>query len=177
MTTGSNVLPFGLADRIGERLGGRGVDQHPGFTGDDRFERAAARERNHRTPAGLRLERHNTEVLLAGHQRECGTPIQVAKVLVRQPAEKLDLDHGARCSRRARSGPVPTILSGIRREPARLDGDIEALVGDQRRHDQGESLGNGGVGVEELGIDGRIHHKSPRDYSIGGSCPQHAVSS
>ena len=61
--------------------------QHAGLAGNDGFERAALRARHHRPAAGLRLDGHNPEVLLArqddgggargtarGSRRSCGCP-------------------------------------------------------------------------------------------------------
>ena len=58
----------GPAQAVGKRLFA-GLDQNPGFAIDHGFERAAAAERHDRPAAGLRLERHDPEILFAGKYR------------------------------------------------------------------------------------------------------------
>ena len=67
----------------------RRLDEHAGFAVDDGLERAAAAERDHRPAAGLRLERHDAEVLLAGQQRGDRRAVEIANLFVRAPAEEL----------------------------------------------------------------------------------------
>ena len=142
------------------KAGGRRlVDEQAGLAGHDGFERAAAAERDDRPAAGLRLERHDAEVFFARQQRHGRAAIQLANLVVRLAAEKLDVAAvaGERSSARA-LGAVADDLQRHAREPARVDGEVDAFVGDQRRHDQRISLGNGRVGMEKIGVDGRIHH-------------------
>ena len=95
---------------------------------------------------------------------------------LRAASEKLtscSLSSRARRSSLPRSGPSPTIFSGTPAMPAGVNGEIEPLIGHERRHDQAHTA------RERPRRDGKNQCRpadtpqSPRDYSIGGSCPQH----
>ena len=146
----------------------------PVSSGDDGFERAAAAERDDRPAAGLRFERHDAEVFFAGQQHDRRAAVQRRESL--RPTARPRNSHVAvrrRARARARSGPSPTIFSGTPRQAAGVDGEVDPLVGDQRRHDERESLGRGVVRDEKSRCRRADTPQSPRDYSIGGSCPQH----
>ena len=57
---------------------------------------------------------------------------------------------------------------------AGVDREVDPLVGHQRGHDQEVCRGDGRVGREETRCRRADTRRSPRDYSIGGSCPQHS---
>ena len=149
------------------------VDEDAGLAGDDRFERAAAAERDDRPSARLRLERDDAEVLFAGQQRDRRAPVQLADLLVGAASEKLR--RRARRRARARRAPGRRRRSSAARRPARqaVDREVDALVGDQRRHDEREPLGSGRRPGGRTRCRRADTPQSPRDYSIGGSCPQH----
>src|SRR5262245_45541698 len=102
------------------------VEENSRFTRGDRFERAAARHRNYGTAAGLRFDRHNPKVFLAGEQDGQRPPILVADLLVAQSADKIDMPVGEL---------FETVTVGtVTRDPepgagatARLDRDIDSL--------------------------------------------------
>ena len=76
-----------------------------------------------------------------------GNPTEKLDATVRAPFQPLAIRPGAHDLERHAGAP------------AGVDGHFEPFVRHQGRHDEGESLGNGGVGVEKLGIDRRIDHK------------------
>ena len=161
------------AMRVGERLRRRLVDEDAGLAGDDGFERAAAAERDDRPSAGLRLERDDAEVFFAGQQRHRRAPVQLANLVVGRRPRNSHVGAGAARSSAARSGPSPTIFSGTPASAAGVDRQVDALVGDQRRHDEREPLGRGRRPGGRTRCRRADTPQSARDYSIGGSCPQH----
>ncbi len=137
------------------------VDEEAGLAGHDGLERAAAAERDHRTAARLRLERHDAEVFFAGQQGHRRAPVERRES--RRPAGGRETrtcapDAAASRSSAARSGPSPAIFSGTPASAAGVNRDIDTFVGDECRHDQREPLGWGRIGMEKIGVDGRIHH-------------------
>ena len=75
----------------------------------------------------------------------------------------------------SRSGPWPTILSGM---PASLAASMATsmpLVGDQRRHDQDVVLRRHARQACKTRCPPEDTRRPTRDYSIGGSGPQHTV--
>ena len=100
--------------------------------------------------------------------------VQVANVVVATRGRGTARSPPARALER---GALRAVADDVQRhagEAARVDGDVDALVGDEGRHDEREPLGCRRV------RDGRTRCRradtpqSPRDYSIGGSCPQHS---
>ena len=160
MAAGSNAVSMAARDRVGKRLGAGVVDEEAGLAVHDRLERAAAAERDHRPAARLRFERHDAEVFFAGQQHDRRAPVQRRASRRRTRGRETRTVAGAarRVRARARSGPSPTIFSGTPASAAGVNGDVDALVGHERRHDEREPLGRGRIGMEELGVDGRIHH-------------------
>ena len=139
-------------------------DEHAGLAVDDRFERAAAAERHHRPAAGLRLDRHDAEVFFARQQhggRACGSSSRTASSV--EPAEQLARRRPAASASSARA--FRAVADDVERHAgaacAAVDGQIEAFVGHQGRHDRRKSASRDGAssaGREELGIDRRIHN-------------------
>ena len=160
-------------DGVGERLGGRFVDEHAGFAGDDGFERAAAAERDDRPAARLRFERHDAEVFFARQQHDRRAAVEVADLLVGHAGRETRRRRRRAARARARSGPSPTISAARRRARAGVDGEVDALVGNERRHDQREALGSRARPGERSPCRRADTRQWPRDYSIGRSCPQH----
>ena len=79
-----------------------------------------------------------------GRARRRGAPVEVADLVVRKPARETHARPSARRARaRRRSGPSPTIFSGTPARSAGLDGDVDPLVGHERRHDQARSVSGG----------------------------------
>ena len=76
-------------------------------------------------------------------------------------------------------GPSPDDAQRRPEPPAGIDGDVEALVGHERGHDEeagvGSARGSGRGGKRSYRQEDT--QRSTRDYSIGGSCPQHIESS
>ena len=140
---------------------------------DHRFERAAAAQRDDRPAAGLGFERDDAEIFFARQQDDGGAAVEVADVVVGGAPEELRRAVREPASRAARSGPSPTIFSGTPRQPAGVDREVDALVGHQRGHDQSERLRIRGVRAGRNRCRRADTPQSPRDYSIGGSCPQH----
>jgi len=81
----------GATDGVGKRRGDGFFDEEPCFIRDNRFEGAAARIRDDRPAARLRLERHDAEILFAGKHHHAGAAIEIAHLVVAQPAEKFDV--------------------------------------------------------------------------------------
>ena len=103
---------------VGERLDRRVAEQHAGLAVDHRLERAAAAERDHRPAAGLRLDRHDAEVLFAGQDGRRSRAIQVAHLFVGAPAEELEPSPASALEARA-LGPVADDRQRRRRPGAR----------------------------------------------------------
>ena len=122
---GGGVEPMRRARRriaVGERRGRRLVDQHAGLARDDRLERAAPAERDHRAAARLRLDRHDAEVLFAGQQHDGGRARYRSRTSSSSTAaEELDVgaDSAARRSSRGALGPVADDASAARRRDGR----------------------------------------------------------
>ena len=97
---------------------------------------AAASERHDRAAAGLCLDRHHAEVFDAGQERRLRTA-GTAHGFPRSTAIRgTSTSDPANAWRRARSGPVPTMVSGAPSAATGIDGDVQAFVGHQRRDDQ-----------------------------------------
>ena len=145
---------------------------------DDRLERAAAAQRDHRPAAGLRLDRHDAEVFLAG-QHDSGRAAGTARGSRRRyGVPRNSTGARRRASRRARRGRARRRRSQRHAgEAAGLDRDVDAFVGDQRGHDQHESLRARPSSGWKKSVSTGGYTTSPRDYSIGGSCPQHTENS
>ena len=165
----SAVARCASANAVDRRL----VDQKAGLAGDDRFERAAAAQRDDRPAARLRLERDDAEVLLARQQHDCGAPIQVADVVVRQAAEELGRPPPAA---RSSAGAFRAVADDRQRHPceaARVDRQVDPFVWDKGRHDEREPLGASNRQDEKSQCRRADTRQWLRDYSIGGSSPQH----
>ena len=146
-------------DRVGEGLGRRLVDEHPGLAVDDRFERAAAAERDDRPAARLRLERHDAEVLFAGQQHDRRAAVQVADRLRRTGGRGTDASPLGRDA--LERGALRAVADNLQRhagQRAGVDGELDALVGDERRHDERDTARAATPsGRKNVGVDGRIH--------------------
>ena len=114
--------------------GGRLVDEHAGHAVDDRFERAASRERDDGRAAGLRLDRRDAEVFFAWKQHGGRAAIVIAHVLVGQRSEQLHVGAGARDERGQSVAlrPVADDAKRRAREAARLDRHVYAFVWNER---------------------------------------------
>ena len=109
-----------------------------------------------------------------GRSDDRGAAIQVADLLVASGGRGTATFAGSRGARARRArGRRPTIFSGTPARRAGVDGEVDALVGHQRRHDERETLGRDAVRVKESRCRRADTPRSPRDYSIGRSCPQH----
>jgi hypothetical protein len=158
------VEPAGerVANRRGERPRRRLVDQDARFTRHDRLDGAAPAEGDDRTSTRLRLDRHDAEVFLAGHQDQCGPIVLVANPVVGEAAEERHIAGGF--GRQAlEPRPVRPLADDRERnagEAAGVDGNLEALVRNERRHDQTAALfdRNRHAWPEKIGVDGRIYH-------------------
>ena len=158
---GSNRRGQRARDAVGERRRATASSTRtPVSPGDDGFERAAAAERDDRAAAGLRLDRHDAEVFLAGQQhdaRRAGT----GRGSRRRPSapEKLDVAGRPARSRRGALGAVADDLqrhagaAGRPRSPRR---SACRARGPTRRARKSLAAVDA-VGVEEVGVDGRIH--------------------
>ena len=102
----------------------------------------SAAQRDDRTAARLRFDRHDAEVLFTGQQDRCRSSIEVADLGVGTAAEQLDV--GA-CGQLASASALGSVADDAERhagKPACLDGEVDPFVGDQGRHDQQEVFGN-----------------------------------
>src|SRR5438105_8925967 len=93
-TAAVDLHPRHALQSFGERLRRRRGYKYSRVAVDHGFERPASRERDDRTPAGLRLEGHDSEILLARHEHGGGATVFVAKLRVRQPAEERHIRSG-----------------------------------------------------------------------------------
>src|SRR5918995_6062482 len=73
-----------------ERIDGRVGHEYARLAVDHRVERAAAAQRDDRTPARLRLNRDDAEVLFAWQHRGHARLIEFANLLVLAPADEID---------------------------------------------------------------------------------------
>ena len=147
----------GRRDRVGERVGRELRNEHARFAVLDRFDRAAAAERDDGTAARLRFERRDAEVLFAGQQRDRRAPVQFADLVVRSMAEKTDVPTGRALERRT-LGAVADDRQRHACAPACRNRDVDALVRHERRHDERKSVGSLSIWVKEIGVDRRIDH-------------------
>src|SRR5260370_289981 len=85
---------------------------------------SSASEGDDRPAAGLRLERADPEVLLAGQQRDRCALIQVPHLLVGPSPQKLSPGAGETLEPRP-LGPRADDLQGHAGQPARLDRDVD----------------------------------------------------
>ena len=127
-------MPAAKASAVGS------VHQDAGDAVDDRLERAAAPQRHDGPSARLRFDRDDAEVFFAGQQDRCRATVELAHLSVGQRPEKLDIsaEIGGQPTQASRSGPIADDAEREPRKPARLDGQVDALVGHERRHDQQE---------------------------------------
>ncbi len=116
------------------------IDEDSGDAVDDRLERAAAAQRDHRRPARLCLHRHDSEILLARKEHGRRAPILVAYGLVGQRAEKLHVGPRARgeIHQRAALRSVADYTKWHVGEMAGLDGHVDAFIRNESRHNQQE---------------------------------------
>src|SRR5262245_29524330 len=120
----------GSRDTCGKRPWCGVVNEHAGYAVDHGLERAAARERDNRRAAGLRLDRRDAEILFAWEQHGGGSAVQVANLLIGEGSEQLDIRTGAGRQRGQRGafGAMADDTKGSAREGARLDRHVYALV-------------------------------------------------
>ena len=90
------------AEGVGEGLGPVLADQHARHAIEHRLVDASTTEGDHRTTAGLGLDWHDPEILLAGQHHRRGAAIQVPHDLIGLEPEELDLALRARAPRAAR---------------------------------------------------------------------------
>ena len=132
------------------------MEEDPGNAFEHRFRHSSAAERHDRFSTGLRFDRHDTEVLLAGKDQAAAAAVQVADPLVRQPAEELDVRarlFAQRPELRARADNLEWVA-----EPGvRANGQVEPLVRYERGHDQIEAFVTRRARREEVGVHRRIH--------------------
>ena len=150
-------------DAGGKRFGSRFGDEHARHVVDDRVERASTAKRDDRPSAGLRFDRHDAEVLLAGQQDRRRSSIEVANRFIGKAAEQLNVGAGGELRQRVALRSVSDDAERHARKAAGLDGDVDAFVGNQGRHNQQEVFGNDGLiagRAIEIRIDRRIDDNS-----------------
>jgi len=64
---------------------------------DHGLECAADAGGDHRASAGLRFDRHNAEILVAGKEQRFGAPVELAHIVVGCAFDERDLDSSIRC--------------------------------------------------------------------------------
>jgi len=147
----------GPADGVGECGRGGVLNEEACFFGDDRLECSASRIGDNRPATRLGFEGHDTEILLAGQQDHARTLVEGSNLVIRTPAQEFDV--GARLSLEAGAiGPGADNLQWHVGKPAGVNGQINAFIGDERRHHKSISLGSRRIGPEKLSIDRRIYH-------------------
>ena len=123
----------GVADAAHGRRPGAGlgaVDQEPRLAVDDGFERTAPGQRDDRPAAGLRLDRDDPEILFAGQEHGGRAAIELTHGFIGRSAQKLHIGAG----QGFQPGPVAAFAGDLQGHPGgagRVDGDVEAFVGDE----------------------------------------------
>ncbi len=136
-----------------------------------RLGRPPEPERDDRRPAGLRLQRHDAEILLTRHQHGLRGAVQVAQHLVVGSVEESDRLTGPLREAGA-LGPEPRDREGQPAGVRGVDGVVEALVRGERRHDEEAAPGRPGRRRRvELRVHGRKH-----DGSLASPQPGDAAS-
>ena len=136
------------------------VEEHARLAVDHRIQRAAGGVGPHRPAGGGRLQRRDAKILFAGkNERPAAFEIAPLGGVVDRP-EELDVRAGQTLQPRA----VASVADDLQRrvEPgARLDGQVDALVGDQARNDEKIALVLGAAAVVGVGrrLDGREDHR------------------
>ena len=113
---------------------------HAGLPVADRVERAARAEGDHRPPGGLRFNRRDAEILVAGKDECFATRHQAGQIGVWHAPHKSDRRPGHRSQ--------PVYVTPVAGDPQRalqpvegFNRQVDALVGDQPRGDQIEVFG------------------------------------
>ena len=155
--------PSARRSRVGERAGRRLVDEHARSPRSTTVSSAPPRaEGDDRPAAGLRLERHDAEILFA---RQQGDRRAVIGGRGSPRSDSRPANSTSAPGRRARAARAPDRRrrwsAGTPRPAAGLDGEVQTLVGHQRRHHEARRSGDLAGRLKELGVDRRIHHSRP----------------
>ena len=135
------------------------VEQHAGDAVLDRLERAARRERHDRLAGRLRLDRDDAEILGARkHQRPAGLHHLDHLAIVGAAVED-DARAGDR-PERVQLRPCPDHVERQAHPRSGGDGQVDALVGQEARHDEQPLAARPGReplgldrGIDDLGVD------------------------
>ena len=158
------------AHGVGQRLWSRLGEVHAGrraaariARADDRLQRPAARERDHRPAGGLRLDRDDPEVLvLRVHQRPTAR-VELVELAVRDPAEEAHVRGRARLEPRA-GRAVACDHQRLAERAERLDRQRLGLVRHEAAEHEVVVLGRRAQLGEARDVDSGIHH-------AGGAVP------
>ncbi len=169
------VSAIASAIAVGKGVDGQVVDQHAGLA---RHHRLDARRRGPSATTGRPQAWASSGTMPKSSSPGSSTTLarRIEFAHRRRPARGRETVRRPRAPRSS-ADRVRTVADDLQRhagQGAGVDGELDSLVGHERRHDQRKRLRRAPSGTEERPCRRVDTPLMPRDYSIGRSCPQHS---